>query len=145
MKILALLLALFPAVASAQSLLERLSAASNISFKEWQNLTAGKTVVYQIEGETYGYETYRGNGNVTIQLSDGSCIDGTWFMQQAAFCFDWQDGPLDCFHHKRLDGVIYIVGLENGVEFDSIQEVSRIIDTPVTCGPALLSQLELRP
>lgn len=141
MKALILILALTPAIASAQSLAERLSTAPDISVENWRAMTAGKTVVYQIDGETYGYETYRGDGNVTIRLENGTCVDGTWFMQQAAFCFDWEDIALNCFHHKKLDGVVYVIGLDNGVETDDIQKVSRIANIPVACGPALLSQL----
>lgn len=147
MKALCLALALLPLAANAQSLPERLAKAPDITVEDWRSLTAGKTVVYEIDGEVYGYEFYRGNGNVTIRLQDGSCLDGTWFMQQTAFCFDWQDGTLNCFNHKRLDGSIYVVGLNNGVETLDIQRVSRIANIPLACGPALLSSLivEARP
>ena len=141
MKALIFILALMPAISHAQSLRERLTNAPEISFADWKDMTAGKTVVYEIDGETFGYETYRGGGNVTIRLDDGSCIDGTWFMQQNQFCFNWQDGPLNCFHHKRLDGTIYVIGLDGGVETDDIQRVSRIARIPLACGPALLSSL----
>lgn len=147
MKVLALILALSPTITLAQNLSEQLATAPNISFEDWRTMTDGKTVVYEIDGETFGYESYRGEGNVTIRLGDGTCIDGTWFMEQTAFCFDWQDGPLNCFNHKRLDGVIYVIGLDNGVETTDIQKVSRIANIPVACGPALLSALtpETRP
>ncbi len=143
MRALAVILALAPSAVPAQSLLEQLTNAPNISYEDWRAMTDRKTVVYEIDGETYGYESYRGGGNVTIRLADGSCIDGTWFMQQTAFCFDWQGGPLNCFNHKRLDGAIYVVGLENGVETADIQMVSRIANIPVSCGPARLSALVL--
>jgi len=143
MRALAIILALTPSAVPAQSLLERLADAPNISYQDWQSMTDRKTVVYEIDGETYGYESYRGGENVTIRLADGSCIDGTWFMQQTAFCFDWQGGPLNCFNHKRLDGAIYVIGLVEGVETDDIQKVSRIAEIPVSCGPALLSALVL--
>ncbi len=139
MKALAVILALLPVAASAQSLAERLASAPEISFSEWRDLTAGKTVVYQIDGETYGFERYTAPGKVSIRLTDGTCIDGTWYMDQNSFCFDWQDGPLNCFHHKRLDSEIYVIGLDNGVETADIQKVSRIANIPLACGPALLS------
>ncbi len=141
MKPLALILALAPAALAAQPLPEQLATAPNISEAEWRSMTNGKTVVYQIDGETYGYESYRGDNNVTIQLEDGTCIDGTWYMQQTAFCFDWQGGPLNCFNHKRFNGEVYVVGLEDGVETEDIQKVARIGTRPVACGPALLSAL----
>ncbi len=143
MRALAIILALAPGAVPAQSLFERLATAPDISYEDWQSMTDGKTVVYEIDGETYGYESYRGGDNVTIRLEDGSCIDGTWFMQQTAFCFDWQGGPLNCFNHKRLDGAIYVIGLEDGVETADVQKVSRIAEIPVFCGPALLSALVL--
>lgn len=141
MKALALILALAPSALPAQSLSDQLATATNISFEEWRDLTKGNTVVYEVDGEIIGYESYLGNGNVTIRLDDGSCIDGTWYMEQAAFCFDWEDGPLNCFHHKRLKGAIYVVGLDDGFETLDIQKVSRIANIPVACGPALLSAL----
>lgn len=141
MKALAAILALTPSALPAQSLAERLAAEPIISFEAWRVLTNGKTVVYEIDGETYGYERYLGGGNVTIQLEDGSCIDGIWYMAQTSFCFDWEGGPLNCFNHKQLDGDIYVIGLENGAETTDIQKVSRIANIPITCGPALLSSL----
>jgi hypothetical protein len=134
------LLALWPGVLSAQSLQEALATAPEISFTAWQNMTAGKTVVYEIDGQTYGYEHYSPTtNNVQIRLDDGTCIDGTWYMDNSAFCFDWQDGPLNCFHHKRLGDTVYVIGLDNGVETSDIQKVSRIAAIPLACGPALLS------
>lgn len=145
MKALALILALAPSFASAQSLAEQLSSAPDISFQEWREMTIGKTVVYQIDGEIYGYERYVAPGQVTMRLADGTCIDGTWRMRQADFCFDWQDGPKNCFRHKRLGEDIYVIGLNNGVETEDIQLVSRIADISLSCGPALLSSLQVRP
>ena len=134
------LLALWPAGLAAQSLPEALATAPEIPFEDWQAMTAGKTVVYSIDGETYGYEHYSPTGNaVKIRLENGTCIDGTWFMQGSAFCFDWQGGPLNCFHHKQLNGTIYVIGLRGAEESGDIQKVSRIADIPVACGPALLS------
>lgn len=141
MKAAALILALIPCALPAQNLVDRLAAEPIITFESWRALTRGKTVVYEIDGETFGYERYLGGNKVTIQLDDGSCIDGTWYMEQTAFCFDWEGGPLNCFNHKQLDGEIYVIGLNNGVETADIQKVSRIANIPVTCGPALLSSL----
>lgn len=141
MKVLPLILAFAPSALLAQTLPEQLANAPSISVEEWRRMTAGKTVVYEIDGSIFGYESYRGAGNVTIRLDDGSCIDGTWYMEQAAFCFDWQDNTINCFNHKRLDDEIYVIGLENGIETDDIQKVSRIAYIPVSCGPALLSSL----
>ncbi|NOR60933.1 MAG: hypothetical protein GQ535_00370 [Rhodobacteraceae bacterium] len=141
MKSLALILALAPNSLLAQSLHDQLANADNISYQAWHDLTKGKTVVYEVDGEIIGYESYLGDGNVTIRLDDGSCIDGTWYMEQLAFCFDWEGGPLNCFHHKRLNGAIYVIGLNNGLETTDVQKVSRIANIPVACGPALLSTL----
>jgi len=140
--ILCAALALAPLAAPAQSLLDRLATAPEISESAWRDMTAGKTVVYEIDDAIYGYETYRKNSNrISIRLENGTCINGQWFMQQTAFCFDWEGGPLNCFNHKELDGDIYVVGLENGMETEDIQKVARIDDRPVFCGPALLSTL----
>lgn len=144
MKSFLLIVALWPGFAYAQSLAERLSAARNISEEDWRQLTNHKTVQYEIDGAPLGYETYRDNNEVIYRLPDGSCINGQWYMQRAAFCFDWRDGPQNCFHHKRLNGEIYIIGLDNGVETQDIQKVARITSLPAMCGPALLSAWEAR-
>ncbi len=141
MKALALILALAPSTLLAQDLPERLANAPNISFEDWRTMTAGKTVIYEIDGITVGYESYLGEGKVNIRVEDGSCIEGIWYMEQSAFCFDWQDGPLNCFNHKRLDDTIYVIGLDNGAETTDIQRVSRIANIPVSCGPLRLSSL----
>jgi hypothetical protein len=136
MKALALILALGPVLAQAQGL----TGAEEIGYEEWRAMTAGKTVVYQIDGKTFGFEHYHDGQKVTIQLADGTCLEGSWFMNKSAFCFDWQNGPLNCFHHKRLGDTIFVVGLDgNGAETADVQRVSRIDSTPLACGPALLS------
>ena len=140
---LALLLSLFPLAAHAQSLRDRLITAPDIPVTEWRDMTAGKTVIYEIDGDLFGYEHYDANSDkVTFQLDDGTCIDGRWFMEGSAYCFDWQDGPLNCFHQKTLNGSVYVIGLESGAETDDIQKVARIVVLPLSCGPALLSALE---
>jgi len=137
---------LAPLAGNAQTLSERLAGAPNIPAEEWRALTAGKTVVYEIDGEVFGFEAYRANSNdVTIRLADGQCVDGQWFMDQKAFCFIWEGGVLNCFNHKKLDDTIYVIGLVNGEETNDIQKVLEIAPIPVACGPALLSQLQPEP
>jgi len=136
-------LSLLPYAVVAQSLQESLAGAPDIPFAEWRDMTAGQTVVYEIDGNTYAYEAYRrGTNRIDIRLDSGGCVSGTWYMDEPAFCFDWEDGPLNCFRHKRLDGAIYVIGVENGEETVDIQKVSRIAPIPVQCGPALLSQFK---
>lgn len=131
---------LLPLALPAQTLREQLAIAPEITFEEWRDMTAGQTVVYEIDGDTYAYEAYRLTSNgVYIKLEDGSCFEGTWYMEESAFCFDWEDTSLDCFHHKRLGDSLYVVGLEDGLETGEIQKISEIAPIPVQCGPALLS------
>ena len=137
------LLVLFPTICVGQNLSEQLSGAPHFLFEEWRSLTAGKTVIYGIDGEVFGYETYRTNSNqVSFRLQSGECIDGEWYMEGNAFCFNWEDGFINCFHHKKLGETIYVISLNNGVETDDVQRVSRITHLPAACGPALLSSLE---
>ncbi len=128
--------------AHAQTLAEQLSERPNISFEEWQALTDGRTVVYQIDGQTFGYEAYRTNSNrVLFQTNTGYCDSGTWAMQGPAFCFEWEESGLDCFLHKELNGAIYVIGVVDGQPTEQIQKVARISDIPISCGPARLSRL----
>ena len=72
MKALALILGLLPSALLAQIDINPMDGATNISFEEWRAMTRGKTVVYEIGGETFGHESYIGDNKVTIQLEDGS-------------------------------------------------------------------------
>ncbi len=136
------LLAIFALPAHAQSLSGRLADIPDISFETWQEMTNGKTVVYELDGEIFGLEAYRKDSNrVLFRTATGICDRGTWAMDGPAFCFQWEASGEDCFLHKQMDGEIFIIGLDNGVATDNIQKVARIADIPVACGPALLSQL----
>jgi hypothetical protein len=138
MRALALICALAPVAGQAETLAETLATAPEITESAWREMTAGKTVVYQVYGMANGLEHYGSGQNVTFELEDGSCLDGTWYMKGTAFCFDWPGEGLNCFRHRQVGDDIYVVGLNSG----GIQLVDRIDNTPLSCGPALLSALE---
>ncbi len=136
-------IAFFPLMSYGQTLQEQLADAPNISFEEWRDMTAGQTVVYEIDGNIYAYEAYRrGSNKVTIEVEGVVCEEGTWYMQGTTFCFDWPGNAPNCFNHKRLGDDIYVVGVVDGVETDDIQKVIEIAPIPVACGPALFSALQ---
>lgn len=136
------LLAVVALPAHAQTLAEQLAERPNITFEEWQSLTNGRTVVYQVDGQTFGFEAYRADSNqVLFQTNTGYCENGTWAMQGPAFCFEWEESGQDCFLHKELNGAYYVISVADGLPTEQIQKVARISDIPLACGPALLSRL----
>ncbi|MCF6272032.1 MAG: hypothetical protein L3J37_02415 [Rhodobacteraceae bacterium] len=99
-------------------------------------MTVGRSVVYGVEGVVLGREAYRKNSNkLILRLSGGRCISGKWFMEQTTYCFNWEGAPPSCSRYKMLDGRIYAVAVENGVETGYIRTVVEISNEPMTCNP----------
>ena len=73
----ALLLLLLPG--ASQPPAERIARATNIPVEEWTAMAAGRTLTYRINGDFWALEHYyTGTNHVTLQLYDGSCMEGTW-------------------------------------------------------------------
>ncbi len=136
MKTLALLLLMVPVVSPAQTLAERFENGTEITASEWQEMTRGRTVIYQSFGAELGREYYPAEGNrVFYQFVDGECIEGTIAYTPPQFCFDWQSYGKMCFQHKYVDGEIFIMGE------DSIVFVSDIVTDPFQCTANFMSAL----
>lgn len=132
------ILLFLPMIASAQSLRDRFDAGIEITPSEWQQLTSGRTVIYQNYGVVHGREYYPADSNeVFYEFADGTCLEGTVTYEPSQFCFDWQGHEFMCFQHKYIDGEIFIAG-SGGVTF-----VSDIVDDPFRCTPGLMSTLDL--
>ncbi len=98
---------------------------------EWRALAAGRTVWYSDALGLWGREHYDPQADaVTFQFHTGECMEATWRHEGLLYCFDFHDGPPHCFRHLRLDGKLYVLGVQGAV-----QEVTKIDDTPVSCGP----------
>ncbi len=137
MKKLIFLLLMVPGILPAQNLLERFKNGINISAQEWQEMTHGLTVIYEVFGVEQGREYYPADSNqVFYRFANGECLTGTVIYEPAQFCFDWEGFDRMCFEHKYVDGEIYIVG-EIGIAF-----VSDIINDPFQCTAGLMSALD---
>ncbi|MEM6438737.1 MAG: hypothetical protein AAF763_03430 [Pseudomonadota bacterium] len=105
---------------------------------EWRAMTAGRTVWYLIEDEVWGRESYRaGSDALVFQFPDGQCLPATWSYEAPWFCFDFGDAlpqPLHCFRHLRWQGGVWVLG-----DMGAVQQVDRIDDAPVACGPNVSS------
>lgn len=122
------------------NMLERIEAAEDISRLEWLSMVAGKTVTYKISDDFWAREIYDTRSNkVSIAMADGSCMNGTWTHSGVEFCFAWEDNDLVCFRHARSGDDILIIPMHDGVPSGSLQTVHDISDTPLPCGPELVS------
>ena len=133
-------LALVVLPAASQSPAERIARATNIPVEEWKAMAMGRTLTYRINGELWAFEHYHpGTNRVTLQLYDGSCMQGTWDYAEPLYCFHWEGQGSSCFRHARVDGGILIVETQDGQDTPLTQDMSGVTDLPLTCGPAVTS------
>lgn len=112
----------------------------DIPAEEWRRMVQGRTVTYLIGGEVWAREAYTpGSDTVSIQLSDGTCMQGFWYTRDREYCFAWELGEVSCFRHVRSDGQILVIPMDGGLPAGSVQTVSGISDLGLACGPALTS------
>ena len=131
-----------PAVTSSDAPLAPMPDAATLAERgedvppeEWRALAAGRTVWYSDAVGLWGRERYDPERDeVTFQFSTGECVNARWRHQGVLYCFDFGAGFPHCFRHMRMDGRLWVVGVQG-----SVQEVSRIDDSPVDCGPSPMS------
>lgn len=112
-----------------------LEQATNIPPEEWSAMAAGRTLTYRINGSFWALEHYYpGTNRVTLQISDGSCLQGTWDYEAPRYCFHWEGREPACFRHARLGGQILIIETENGQDTPMTQTMTDVTDTPLSCG-----------
>jgi len=126
--------------AASQTPAERIARAENIPVAEWSEMAMGRTLTYRINGAFWALEHYwPGTDRVTLQLYDGSCMEGTWDYSEPLYCFHWEEQGSSCFRHARADGEVLIIETQNGADTPMTQTMSGVSDTPLTCGPAVVS------
>jgi hypothetical protein len=77
---------------------------------------------------------------VTLQLYDGSCMEGTWDYSAPFYCFHWEVEGTACFRHARRAGEILIVEAPAGDEgVPPMQQMTDVTDIPLTCGEPITS------
>ncbi len=114
--------------------------ATNIPVAEWSAMASGRTLTYRINGTLWALEHYDpGSNGVTLQLYDGSCMQGTWDYTDPLYCFHWDGQGTSCFRHVRAGGRIVIIEARNGSDTPMTQEMTGVSDTPLSCGPAATS------
>lgn len=128
-----------PLAAASQPALEgQFEGAEDIPPQEWRRMAAGKTLVYKIGGEFWALETYRpGTNQVTLQLRDGSCMNGTWEYTAPLYCFHWDVQGTACFRHARRGDDILIIEAVPGANPPLVQYMTDVTDLPLACQPAI--------
>jgi hypothetical protein len=126
--------------AASQSPAERIARAVNIPVQEWTAMAMGRTLTYRIDGTFWALEHYYpGTDRVTLQLYDGSCMQGRWDYSEPLYCFYWEGQDTSCFRHARLGDEILIIESQDGVDTPMTQNMTAVTDIPLTCGPAVTS------
>ena len=137
---LKLALAAFALVLLPAASPERIAQATNIPVEEWKAMAMGRTLTYRINGELWAFEHYHpGTNRVTLQLYDGTCLEGTWDYDAPHYCFHWETEGTACFRHARLGDEILIVETQGGVDTLLLQSMTAVTDLPLACGPAVTS------
>jgi hypothetical protein len=114
--------------------------AVNIPVAEWTAMASGRTLTYRINGALWALEHYYpGTDRVTLQLYDGSCMQGTWDYSDPLYCFHWDGEGTSCFRHVREGARIVIIEARDGADTPMTQEMTGVSDIPLQCGPAVTS------
>jgi hypothetical protein len=124
----------------AGPLTDRTAEAKDIPVEEWIAMAAGRTLTYRIDDIFWAMERYEpGTNRVTLQLNDGSCMDGTWEYTAPHYCFHWNDVGTACFRHVRQGDETLIIETQDGVDTPMVQTMTGVSDIPLACGPAVTS------
>jgi hypothetical protein len=127
---LALVLALFPTIASAET---------PLTATEFQAHIGLDTISYRYSDGTRGTADYGPDRRFLWAFEGDSCIEGTWFDRGNEICFAHADGRLSaCWHFfkdgNRLRGTATFLSSGSPLNLE-IQEVSHT-DQPLRCaGP----------
>jgi hypothetical protein len=114
--------------------------ATNIPAEEWTALASGRTLTYRINGEFWALEHYYpGTNHVTLQLYDGTCMQGTWDYTAPLYCFHWDGQGTSCFRHARRGDEILIIETHDGADTPMTQTMTAVTNVPLSCGPAVTS------
>jgi hypothetical protein len=126
--------------AASQPTAETVARATNIPVEEWIAMATGRTLTYRINGEFWALEHYYpGTNRVTLQLYDGTCMQGTWDYHAPLYCFHWEGQGTSCFRHARLGDEILIIETQDGADTPMTQSMTAVTDVPLSCGPAVTS------
>ncbi len=135
---LALACAFAAASAASDDPASRIAEAVDIPVEEWRALAQGRTLTYRIDDEFFALERYAPTGDgVTLQLVDGTCLEGTWDYVEPIYCFYWRGAETACFRHARIGDTILIVQTENGVDTGFVQTMTGVSDVPLACAPVV--------
>ncbi len=119
---------------------DSIADAVNIPPEEWEAMASGRTLTYKINGQFWALEHYYpGTNRVTLQINDGSCLQGTWDYDAPRYCFHWDGQGTACFRHARLGNETLIIETQDGADTPMIQMMTNVTDTPLVCGPAVTS------
>jgi hypothetical protein len=114
--------------------------AADIPVADWVAMAMGRTLTYRINGEFWALEHYYpGTDRVTLQLNDGTCLQGTWDYTAPIYCFHWEEEGTACFRHAKRGDEVLIIETRDGQDTPAVQTMTGVTDAPLHCGPAVTS------
>lgn len=114
--------------------------AADIPVEEWTAMAMGRTLIYRIDGAFWAMEHYYpGTNRVTLQLYDGTCLEGTWDYTAPIYCFHWDEQGTACFRHARRGEDVLIIETQDGQDTPALQMMTAVTDAPLSCGQAVTS------
>jgi hypothetical protein len=109
-------------------------ADETVSPQDFEALSTGKTLHFEMFGEPYGSEQFFANHHTLWKPLLGACEDGQWFAQGNLICFQYgtPEQPV-CWHFINRDGTYY--ARESNEPPNSIYEIELVASDaePLDC------------
>jgi len=68
-------------------------AETPMSAEAFDAVTQGRSMTWSEFGQIYGVEQYLPNRRVRWTLLGDTCVEGSWYPQGTAICFQYEDRP----------------------------------------------------
>ncbi|MEO1549135.1 MAG: hypothetical protein AAFR93_01750 [Pseudomonadota bacterium] len=114
-------------------------AETVITGDAFEEMSTGKVMRFSQDGAYYGAEQFYEGRRSTWQYADGSCVDGIWYEEPGAICFDYEDAsPAQCWVFAQREGGFFARLRGSAATAPGQLELFSIDETPLTCaGPDL--------
>ena len=114
-------------------------AESVVSGEAFEQMSEGKVMRFTQNGRYYGAEQFYSDRRSTWQYEDGSCVDGIWYEEAGAICFDYEDNfPAQCWIFAERDDEYFARLRGSSPDAPGQLQLFSIDEDPLECaGPDL--------
>lgn len=134
--IIAVVIALFPALANADGNLPNTQPGKPMTAAEFDAYVTNRIISFATAtNPAFGVEHYRENREVIWSVGDGTCLSGKWFPQDGDICFVYEGDPQPkCWTITQTKSGLHGV-------YTTVPNTTVIFETkkpvPLTCGNLL--------